>query len=98
MLCVAFTTLADPVGGGGQQRVIVFIDGQLRYIPFTQSMTLTKALLAIGSFAEFSQKAIFLERNKIARSVDLPAIIDGRATDIMLEPSDIIEIGLPSRP
>lgn len=61
-------------------------------------MTLTKALLAIGGYSEFSQKAISLERNKTARRVDLRAITDGRAPDITLEPWDIITIGLPPHP
>jgi hypothetical protein len=61
-------------------------------------MTLTKAILAVGGFAEFSHKAISLERRKTGRHVDLWAIIDGRAADIMLEPWDVITIGLPPRP
>jgi uncharacterized protein YacL len=61
-------------------------------------MTLTKAILTVGEYAEFSRKEISLERHKTARIVDLRAIIDGRAADITLEPWDIIIIGLPPRP
>lgn len=78
--------------------MIVFVDGQPREVPFTRHMTLTKAILAIGGYAEFSQKAISLERHKTARSVDLRAIIDGRVADIILEPWDVITIGLPPHP
>lgn len=98
MLCLAFTSLADPAPSRNKQSVIVFVDGQPREVPFTRRMTLTKAILAIGGYAEFSQKAISLERHKTERSVDLRAIIDRRAADIMLEPWDVITIGLPPRP
>jgi protein involved in polysaccharide export with SLBB domain len=56
-------------------------------------MTLTRAILAAGGYGEFSRKPVYLERHKTARRVDLRAIVDRRAPDLMLEPADVIIVG-----
>ena len=61
-------------------------------IAHTADMTVTKAILTVGGYAEFAHVRIYLIRDSKSTKVDLQEIVRKPEKGIPLKPSDIIYI------
>jgi len=81
--------------GSGERAYVLGAVGQPRIVDFREHMTLTEAISNAGGFAHGSYpEHVMLIRNSLVNPevavVNVNAIIRGKATDVALEPRDII--------
>jgi protein involved in polysaccharide export with SLBB domain len=64
-------------------------------IPYSAGLTVSKAVIAAGGYADFSRTPISLIRCGQVTRVDLQAVVSGESDkDFQLKPWDIIVVGL----
>ena len=67
-------------------------------IPYSQDMTVTKAIIAAGGYSDFGKTSVFLVRCGEVTGVDMRAIFAGEQDkDVPLKPWDVIVIGAKLR-
>ncbi len=70
----------------------VTVNGEVRNhaVPWTQGMTLAKALLAADYYGTTDPGQILIVHNGVAKRLDLSQLLSG--TDIPLQPGDIVQL------
>jgi hypothetical protein len=70
-------------------------DVRNRVVPWTDGMTLAKAIMAADYYGATDPRQIFVLRNGVARRIDVQKLISG--TDFPLQPGDIVQL-VPQAP
>jgi hypothetical protein len=74
------------------QGPVVTVQGQVRnnVVPWTEDLTVAKAIVAADYFGRTDPREIILVRQRFAKRIDPRTLLSG--TDVPLQPGDILEL------